>query len=119
MKDFIPLYRPVRFLHLTVTRGLFNCIIKLELWGVDAQKNEVSVGLVTELRVMGHDRTCARAFKGDADSWNDCTSQPPWGLEINETKLTQLTVVNNMKRSLDFLLHYFVQLLLCRSDFIS
>lgn len=50
MKDFIPLYRPVRFLSLTVTRGLFNCIIKLELWGVDDQKNEVSVGLVTELR---------------------------------------------------------------------
>lgn len=45
--------------------------------------------------------------------------QAPWGLEINETKLTQHTVVNNMKRSLEFFLHYFVQLLLCRSDFIS
>lgn len=74
---------------------------------------------MTELSVVGDGKICARAFRGDADRWNGCTHQPPLCSEIDEIRLIQHTVVNNMKCSLEFLLHYFVQLLLCRSDFIS
>lgn len=91
VKDFIPLYRPIRLLSLTVTRGLFNCIIKLELWSDDARKNEVSVGLVTELRVMGHDRTCARAIQEmQTDGTTACTNLP------GAQKLMKLSWLNTL-----------------------
>lgn len=63
VKDFIPLYRPVRSLVSQSRGSCLTAFSNLKLWGVDAQKTEVSVGLVIELRVVGHEQDLCQGIK--------------------------------------------------------
>lgn len=76
VKDFIPLYRPVRSL-ISQSRGsCLTAFSNLKLWGVGAQKTEVSVGLVTELRVVGAGSVPGHLGEMQTDGTTACTNLP-------------------------------------------